>query len=136
MFEYHGWITLRATAAATDAADDFEAEHLPGIVDTLRAHLAAVDSPYLADLRYMNGQAFLHVGGFSNHRADPDVNDLFRYVSEIAPGSYGLLHTLDDEAPGHENEVRVLRLVRGELSAHREPLLSPVVPALEDPYSS
>ncbi|MFF4144457.1 Imm7 family immunity protein [Streptomyces sp. NPDC001698] len=35
----------------------------------------------------------------------------------VAPGSYGLLHVRDDEEPGHENEVRVLRLVRGVIHA-------------------
>ena len=92
-------------------------------------------SPYLLDLRYMNGEPFIHLGGFSNHRMTPDVVELFEHVGVIAPGSYGLLHVRDDEDPGHENEVRVLRLVRGMVTQHTEALLSPCTPTLEDPFT-
>lgn len=128
MFEYHGWITVRETAVGDD--DD---TRLNRIVEELRLKIDRMDSPYLLDLRWMNGEPFVHVGGNSNHRSDPDIVALFEHVATIAPGSYGLLHILDDEDPGHENEVRVLRLVRGTLTHHTEPLLSPCVPALEDP---
>ncbi|MFE6489557.1 Imm7 family immunity protein [Streptomyces sp. NPDC057757] len=52
----------------------------------------------------------------SNHRSSPDVVGLFEHVEAVAPGSYGLLHIRDDEGPGHENQVRVLRLVRGTIT--------------------
>ncbi|WP_235454553.1 Imm7 family immunity protein [Streptomyces olivochromogenes] len=41
----------------------------------------------------------------------------------------------DDEDPGHENEVCVLRLARGTVTHHTEPLLSPCIPTLEDPFT-
>ncbi|MFF9864202.1 Imm7 family immunity protein [Streptomyces sp. NPDC013953] len=50
-----------------------------------------------------------------------------------APGGHGLLHVRDDEEPGHENEVRVLRLDRGAVTWHTEVLLSPCIPTVEDP---
>ncbi|MFF8937982.1 Imm7 family immunity protein [Streptomyces paradoxus] len=115
MIEYHGWITVRETAGA----DEGEAR-LPRIVDELRLRIAQMDSPYLLDLRYMNGEPFIHLGGFSNHRMTPDVVELFEHVGVIAPGSYGLLHVRDDEDPGHENEVRVLMLARGMVTQHTE----------------
>ncbi|WP_422641041.1 Imm7 family immunity protein [Streptomyces microflavus] len=40
-----------------------------------------------------------------------------------------------DEDPGHENEVRVLRLVRGRVTQHTETLLSPCIPTVEDPFT-
>ncbi|MFE0508838.1 Imm7 family immunity protein, partial [Streptomyces sp. NPDC058964] len=49
MFEYHGWITVRETAA-----DDDEAR-LRQIVDELRLRIAQMDSPYLLDLRWIYG---------------------------------------------------------------------------------
>ncbi|MFF3068112.1 Imm7 family immunity protein [Kitasatospora sp. NPDC057904] len=58
----------------------------------------------------------------------------FREVGQLAPGSYGLLHIRDDEEPGRENEVTVVRMVRGRLSTHTELLLSPCIPVLEDPF--
>ncbi|MCZ9355091.1 immunity 7 family protein [Streptomyces mutabilis] len=60
---------------------------------------------------------------------------LFEHVAVVAPGSYGLLHVIDDEEPEHENEVRVLRLVRGRVTQHTEALLSPYIPTVEDPFT-
>ncbi|MEU5093199.1 Imm7 family immunity protein [Streptomyces sp. NPDC020996] len=54
-------------------------------------------------------------------------------MAAVAPGSYGLLHVRDDEEPGHENDVRVLKLVRGMVTHHTETLLSPYMPTVEDP---
>ncbi|MFJ4831920.1 Imm7 family immunity protein [Streptomyces sp. NPDC088747] len=57
-------------------------------------------------------------GCHSNHRSSPDVVGLFEYVAAVAPGYSGLLHVRDDEDPGHENQVRVLRLARGTITWH------------------
>ncbi|MGW0757931.1 Imm7 family immunity protein [Streptomyces sp. NPDC002814] len=130
MFEYHGWITVRETAV-----DDDDEIRLRQIVDELQLRIARMASPYLLDLRWMNGEPFIHLGGHSNHRSSPDVVGLFEHVAAVAPGSYGLLHIRDDEDPGHENEVRVLRLARGTITLHTEALLSPCIPTLEDPFT-
>ncbi|MEV5011342.1 Imm7 family immunity protein [Streptomyces sp. NPDC055692] len=130
MFEYHGWITVRETVA-----DDDDEPQLRQIVDELRLRIAQMDSPYLLDLRWMNGEPFIHLGGYSNHRSSPDVVELFEDVAAVAPGSYGLLHVRDDEEPGHENNVRVLKLVRGMVTQHTEALLSPYIPTVEGPFT-
>ncbi|MFD0020309.1 Imm7 family immunity protein [Streptomyces sp. NPDC058382] len=130
MFEYHGWIAVRETAVSAD--DDVR---LRQVVDELRLRIAQLASPYLLDLRWMNGEPFIHVGGNSNHRSSPDVVELFEHVAKVAPGSYGLLHMRDGEHTGHENEVRVLRLARGTVTHHTEALLSPCIPTLEDPFT-
>lgn len=129
MFEYHGWITIREIAT-----DDDDPTRLTEIVESLRHTIDEIASPYLLDLRWMNGEPFIHIGGFSNHRTSPEILDLFSQVGRTAPGSYGLLHLRDDEDPAHENEVRVLRLARGTVTRHTEPLLSPCIPTLEDPF--
>lgn len=130
MFEYHGWITVRESAGADD--DDREADRLREIVEGVQSRIREINSPYLLDLRWMNGEPLLHLGGFSNHR-DKEILGFFAEVGRRAPGSYGLLHVRDDEHAGHDNEVLVLRLVRGEVTEHAEPLLSPCIPVLEDP---
>ncbi|MER7823050.1 immunity protein 7 of polymorphic toxin system [Streptomyces sp. CG 926] len=128
MFEYHGWVTVHESAT-----DDDDPVRQAEIVEALQRRVDEIAGPCLLDLRRMNGELFLHFGGFSNHRA-PEILDLFRYVGTVAPGSYGLLHVRDDEDPRHENEVRVLRLVRGNVTQHTESSLSPCVPVLEDPF--
>ncbi|MGW2708098.1 Imm7 family immunity protein [Streptomyces sp. NPDC001356] len=42
MFEHHGWITVRETAA-----DDHDEPRLRQIIDELRLRIARMDSPYL-----------------------------------------------------------------------------------------
>ncbi|MEV6107026.1 Imm7 family immunity protein [Streptomyces sp. NPDC051940] len=130
MFEYHGWITVRETAV-----DDDDDSRLWQVVDELRLRIAQTASPYLLDLRWMNGEPFIHLGGHSNHRSSPDPVGLFEDVAKVAPGSYGLLHIRDYEDPVHGNEVRVLRLARGTVTRHTESLLSPCIPTLEDPFA-
>ncbi|MER7733082.1 Imm7 family immunity protein [Streptomyces erythrochromogenes] len=131
MFEYHGWINVQESAGADDCGDG---DVLLGRVsETLGARIREIDSPGLLDLRWMNGELFLHLGGFHNH-SDPEVLDLFAEVGRLAPGSYGVMHVRDDEDRGRENEVRVLRMVRGRVHEDVETALSPCIPVLEDPY--
>ncbi|MEU6295232.1 Imm7 family immunity protein [Streptomyces erythrochromogenes] len=131
MFEYHGWINVQESAGADDSADG---DVLLGrISETVGARIREIDSPGLLDLRWMNGELFLHLGGFRNH-SDPEVLDFFGEVGRLAPGSYGVMHVRDDEDRGHENEVRVLRMVRGRVHEDVERALSPCIPVLEDPY--
>ncbi len=78
MLEYHGWITVRETAA-----DDDDGAGLRQIVNELRPHTAEMDSPYLLDLRWMSGEPFIHLGGHSDHRSPPDVVQLFEHVAVV-----------------------------------------------------
>ncbi|WTW93298.1 immunity 7 family protein [Streptomycetaceae bacterium NBC_01309] len=131
MFEYHGWINVQVDAGADDADDGDD--RLRSVAEGIRERIRVVDSPYLLDLRWMNGELFVHFGGFPNHR-DAEILAFFGEVGARAPGSYGLLHVRDDEDPGHENEFRVIRMVRGQLTRHTDSLLSPCIPVLEDPF--
>ncbi|MFJ7910638.1 Imm7 family immunity protein [Kitasatospora sp. NPDC096204] len=130
MFEYHGWIKVLESAGADDEDD---ADRFRRVVEGIEERVQEIGSPYLLDLRWMNGEVFIHFGGFPNHR-DAEILAFFREVGERAPGSYGLLHVRDDEDPGRENEVLVIRMVRGQVSEHPESLLSPGIPVLEDPF--
>ncbi|MGW4467747.1 Imm7 family immunity protein [Micromonospora sp. NPDC004704] len=129
MFEYHGWITLRSTAEAVDDDPPLRFEEIQDLVNDLAGH-------GLTDLRPINGEYYVHLGGFPNHRGTrgSEVIDLFTKIGQLAPGSYGLLYVHDDEDPEHELNFRVFRLVRGTVTEHPDHLLSPVIPTLEDEY--
>ncbi|MFI6585946.1 Imm7 family immunity protein [Embleya sp. NPDC050493] len=131
MFEYHGWINVQPSAGTEDA--DHGDDRLRRVAEGIQERIREIDSPYLLDLRWMNGEVFIHFGGFPNHR-DAAILAFFAEVGDRAPGSYGLLHVRDDEDPGHENEVRVIRMVRGQLTEYSDSLLSPCIPVLEDPF--
>ncbi|WAL75846.1 Imm7 family immunity protein [Kitasatospora sp. YST-16] len=130
MFEYHGWIKVLISAAAEE--DDSEPARTMAAVEDIGRRIQEIHTPYLLDVRWMNGEAFVHLAGAPNHR-DPEILRFFAEVGERAPGSYGLLHVRDDEDPQWWNGVRVLRMVRGAVTEHPEPLLSPCIPVLEDP---
>lgn len=129
MFEYHGWISVRASADDDDHGGARLREIVHGIEDRIRE----ISSPYLLDLRWMNGEACVHFGGLANHR-DAEILEFFSEVGQRAPGSYGVMHVRDDEDLGRENEVRVIRMVRGQVTEGLEALLSPCIPVLEDPF--
>jgi hypothetical protein len=130
MFEYHGWITLRSTPEAVDDEPPLRLTEIQALVDELAGYA-------LVDLRQMNGEYYIHLGGCPNHRRahGQALIDLFAKVGQLAPGSYGLLYVHDDEDPQHELDFRVFRLVRGAVTEHADHLLSPVISTLEDEYT-
>jgi len=85
VFEYHGWITVRETAEIDD-----DAVLLHAIVEGLRRRVEEIASPYLFDLRWMNGVPFLHMAGFSNHRGHHG-GKVVEFLAEVGEESSGLL---------------------------------------------
>jgi len=130
MYEFHGWVTVRDSAADGDAE---ATRHAAGLIEAKIVELGL--GPGLVDLRWVDGEAQLHLGGFANRRAagGDDALALFAYAGEVAPGSYGLFHAYDDEDRAHANEFRVGVMRRGTITWTTDTLLSPVVPAIEDP---
>lgn len=132
MLEYHGWLTIRASPRETE--DELEDDRrVAELVRNLVGQLGPM--PGLLDFRFINGEAFMHFGGLTNHRSQ-DVDDVFKLVQEIvriAPGSYGVLYLHDDEdAEGRVNEFRVHVAARGQFVEHRDPFLSPTDQVIEE----
>jgi hypothetical protein len=128
VFEYHGWVTIQAT--------DDETSLLERIVERVHRAVRDFGEIDLVDLRWVNGVPVLHLGGLDKHGATmaPDLLDLFTRVGELAPGSYGLLHVWDDQDLQHDNEFRVHRMARGQVTEMADTLLSPVAPTIVDVY--
>ena len=135
MYEFHGWVNI--------VADDSDEPEL-SVLETRRSALvAAIDdrveafrsSPltFVHIARDLNGQAHLLISGFRNHR-DDRVLDLFRWIAEHQPCSYGLLHVRNDEDPDGLDDAFVVHTVkRGSFSSAREQNLSPCIAELEAP---
>jgi hypothetical protein len=98
------------------------------------------------DLRSANGSAHLWLAGSHNHR-DDTVTGLFRSIAETgrvtlkipneidiatetAPGSYGVMYVLDDDASCTWERL-VMR--RGTVSREADTSLSPHIGVVEDP---
>jgi len=126
VFEWHGWATLRKTAAV-DYFDDLDEEALAAV----RALIARSASTFneTADLRVANGDWHVWLAGRHNHH-DTAIVGLFRAIAHAVPGSYGILYTSDDEAwDGWDRWV----MRRGEVHLVRDEDLSPHVGLVEDP---
>ena len=84
-----------------------------------------------------NHSGLLTFSSSRNHRGqDPAVLKLFRWLAEHGPGSFGLAHLHDDEAPTEDaaNSFEVVRLLRGRIEHLEDPFFSPIVPRVYPPY--
>ncbi|HEX8205786.1 MAG TPA: Imm7 family immunity protein [Solirubrobacteraceae bacterium] len=131
MFEYHGWIALRRTAAYDDPPPEVERGLENEMLGRVRHELAALAlGTGEARLTTSNGSHFVSIHGLNNHR-NPAVVPFFERAGEIAPGSYGVLYTQDGE---NDEDWRRRTMVRGRLlPSERVDAFSPVIGALEDP---
>lgn len=132
MYEYHGWITIRESFSNDDEWDS----QFDEILDQIKSELKKSDlGNGLTDIRSVNGSEFFVVGGFHNHSngTTDGLLRFFKFVSEKAKGSYGVLYIHDDEdLNGEDNEFQVYVLAKGKLEKKKDILLSPYVPVVEE----
>ena len=130
MFEVFGWASVRSYPDRVHKPKDRE------IMSELSALVNECKKQGSVEVRLdpsLNGSLnALTVVGQSNNRYERAI-DLFRWLADNAPGSYGLLYMRDD-ASEYDNEFGVLRLARGDLIETEDPLLSPYFPVVEEPY--
>jgi Immunity protein 7 len=130
MFEYHAWVTVHSSPGDEEDADlkvAFDATERE--VQPLQGGTTEVN------LRWVNGAAQLHISGFLNHRSGEgqQVIECFQRIAKVAPGSYGVLYTRDDEdSSGRNNEFQVVVMRRGAIFVAADNFLSPCVPVIED----
>lgn len=126
MYEWHGWATIRDTATVGDVEEDPS----PAALSRVRALLAeqAAVANETADLRVANGEYHLWLAGMHNHQA-PGILGLYRAVAAVAPGSYGILYTRDDDVSNYWDRW-VMR--RGQVCRQQDHDLSPHVGLVED----
>jgi hypothetical protein len=130
MYEFHGWIRFWAC----DPDEGGEPEKTAAIA-TIRDRLAQAENEILGwfEIRpTFNGQIVVVAHGLRNHKQN-GPSELFRWIGERYPLSYGLLYIYDDESPAHGNEFVVQRLAHGKLTEFVDSLLSPYTPTVEYP---
>lgn len=126
MYEWHGWATLRKTPVPHDG-DNLDQETF----STIKGLLAESDGAAheTADLRDVDGEWHLWLAGRHDVRT-PHIEDLYRSIARLAPGSYGILYTFDSDGSGGWNRWSMRR---GTVRRNRDEDLSPHVGLVEDP---
>jgi hypothetical protein len=134
VFEFHGWARIRIRDPELTPA--FRQEEEKVALEKVREAIQRADDQFSTfDVR-VNGNELLtlSVHGRRNHRYGK-VIELFQWIANELPETYGLLYTRDDELDGHENEFRVWRLARGRLEEMDDPFLSPCIPTFENGWN-
>jgi hypothetical protein len=138
MYEFHGWVNIVADDAGEPESSVLQArqnELIAALEDRVQA-LRASAFLFVHVARDLNGEAHLLISGCRNHR-DDRVMDLFQWIAEHQPHSYGLLHVRDEEDPqGNDNAFVVHVIKRGGLSSSIDGNLSPCIPELEQGFKA
>ncbi|QDU45959.1 hypothetical protein Mal52_44560 [Symmachiella dynata] len=130
MFEFHGWARVQYHTHNTDSIlQDRCWDNLVEYVETITNELVSLNRYNMCDSVFVTGQ--------HNHRSEY-VIELFQWIADNSPGSYGILYIRDDEDSSRlsdfTNCFRVWHLCRGTLHELDDPFLSPAIPTVEDPY--
>lgn len=128
--EFHGWLTIRYTFENSEEALLLEEKKLPFLIKELEEQ---IESEYFAHTKLtvckLIDEYHLSVSGFSWYYDECSrVIELFKIIAKKAVGTYGLLYVNTEE----ENEFKIYRVCRGEVTQHRDSLLSPLIPVVED----
>ncbi len=123
MIEYYGWLRILDNAYESDSK-----ELLKTIkeVETLTRKFGNNDRIF--ELKCINSRCILCTAGSTNHKNAYvlEIIELFKTISVIAPGTYGLLYLLDDEDDkGKDDEFQVFKISKGKMIVEKEQLLSP-----------
>ena len=119
---------MASPGAEDDAAAEAQQRDAEARVARVIEGAAGVANQTL-DVRSANGSVHIWMAGSHNHR-DETVTGLFRSIAEAAPGSYGVMYVLDDEASCTWERL-VMR--RGTVSREADTSLSPHIGVVEDP---
>lgn len=130
MFEWHGWVTVRASARVEDDPTEPDAVEEPA-VSAVRSIVGEPRVNEVADVRQANGAWHVWLAGQHNHSSEKPV-DLFRAIARAAPGSYGVLHTHEH---GVDRDWIRWTMRRGLVSRGVEEALSPHLGAVEDNHA-
>lgn len=131
MFEFHAWIVITSYAQC----DPNDRERDRPLLNTLAEKINGFDRAWSTVTTLhedLNGlRHVLTSNGVCNHRLEP-LFELFEWLAENGPGSYGLLYFRDGEDEEDDNRFRIWRLARGTIDKTWDHLLSPCVPVIED----
>ena len=133
MFEYHGWINVRAIYEDMDFTE--EDIVFTKALNKIKKYISEISLQHgFIDYRGINTHDHIWTSGYCNQRPIGKENpvNLFKFVGMAAPGSYGLLFARDSEDLFDNNTFKIYVLTRGIVTEHKDPFLSPIISTTTD----
>lgn len=132
MYEFYGWISLKYNTHDTKLELQDEA------ISQFSKYISSLEiDKEIYVMNRKNGIDSFMISGLHNHTSDYCL-EIFKWVSQNLPGSYGLLFIHNDEDAwrgiDNTNKFIVWKLARGVLSKEDDPFLSPCIPKIEDEF--
>ena len=132
MVEFHGWVTVRDVYSC----DMEENPNFDNVIMDIKKSISLLEwCNGFYDLRIINGEYQFMISGYLNHRSKEieELFDIYKKISILATGSYGLLYIHDDEDKnGYDNVFIVYVLTKGNIKKHIDTYLSPFVGTVEE----
>lgn len=131
MYTFHGWAEIHVSDVEDLPAGMLEKQLDAAVLSVRNAIASFTDGVSIFELRRSSNNLWVvSVHGLRN-RAHGGAIDLFRWLADNLPESYGLLYVRDDDDTERPNAFTVYRLARGKLDQLVDGLLSPCVPTIE-----
>ena len=131
MYEFHCWAVLKYHPHDTDLGRQDACIKL--CAEYLKRHISLTTNNY--KLVTHNGISTFLLSGQHNHFADY-ILEIFNWLGQHAPGSYGLLYISDDEDETASNFFKVYIMRKGQVTQQADSFFSPKMPLIEDPYDA
>ena len=127
MFSAVGWLWIQDAEYPDEFGDPASVPRPQTIEAVLEAVERLAPDPEAALFRQYNGAHTLLIDRHHNHRGDAWPIELFREVARVAPGSFGFLHTYDDEHLEEQYRFMKWTMVQGRITVEEDRALTPVV---------
>jgi immunity protein 7 of polymorphic toxin system len=131
MYEFHLWTVIRYHPHDTNL--NLQHNCLTTCEDYFEKHQSLKQDNY--KLIRQNGNDTFLMSGLHNHFA-LYVLELFKWIGQTAPGSYGLLYISDEEDQYDSQNFQVYVMRKGTVSRQKDCFLSPRIPVIEDRYDT
>ena len=128
MVELHGWLSISETYGDEDLVPE---KCLKKIRSQVKQILDCAEHGMA--LHNMNGIPYVNASFSSNHRTKEvdEIVEVYKEISKIATGSYGVIYLRDDEDKEHGNDFLRITFRKGQCNVKVDEDFSPCNPKIE-----
>ena len=127
MTEKYCWTNIKCSI------DGEHEENIEFVLKTIKDNFSNLFRDKLVDIKIINANYIIIATTCSNHYSDDvrEIIKMFYTISQIAIGSYGLIHIRNDEDKTNSNNFKIYKMAKGVVKILDDNLLSPCIPIIE-----